>query len=199
MNYETKLSPSALDLYSNFQEILEYHCGYSEEQALRVFAKDIYTSDTSVFEDMTAGVVRSEIFDVVHQCSYAELKAIAKIDRSQESASISEKLVAVTTLLEGGDGNMAVEDAVKLVVSGSSEMVTGINSGNITADLIETIGNGELEFDHDELPEILEQIAQHAESANICRFVSNGMLSSRADLESALESRSTAVAKHRSL
>lgn len=199
MNYETKLTDSALDLYSNFQEILEFHCGYSEEQALRVFAKDLYTSDTSVFVDMSTGVVRPEIFDVVHHCSYAELKAIAKFDRSEEGASISEKLVAVTTLLEGGNGSMAVEDAVKLVVNGSSEMVAGINGGNITPELIDTISGGDFEYDSDELPETLEQIAQHHDSASICRFVSNGMLSGREELESVLETRSAAVSKRKSL
>ncbi|MBV5337381.1 MAG: hypothetical protein J0653_05345 [Deltaproteobacteria bacterium] len=198
-DYETSLTESALELFSNFSEILEYDLGCTKAHALKIFAFDLYTSSPTLFKDgnVNLGEIDSNILALVNQCSMTELRKIARVDRVENTATISEKLMAANMLLEGGNGIAHVEDVIELVVNGSNELIVAINTGNINAELIKTLEGGEFEYDGDEISETLESIASNSNCASICGYIENGLINSRDNLEEVVQSDTACVSSAR--
>lgn len=187
--YETSLTESALELFSNFSDILEYDLGCSKEHALKTFAYDLYTSSPTLFVDgnVNGGEIDPKIIDLVNQCSMSELRKIARVDRAEVTSTISEKLMAANILVEAGNRAVNVEDVIELIVNGSDSLIVAINSGNINADLIETLERGDFEYDADEISDVLESIASHPECARLCGYIENGTINSRDSLDDLMQ------------
>ena len=167
--YGTNLTSSALELFSNFSDIMEYDFGCGKESALNAFAFDLYTSSPTLFlnDNLAKGEIDPKILDLVNQCSMSELRKIARVDRGEDSITIkiSDKLSAANMLLEGGNRDVNVEDVMELVANASDSLILAINTGNISADLVEKLKNGDFDYDGDEISETLESIAMNPNCA----------------------------------
>lgn len=188
---DSSLSTSALELFSNFSDILEYDLGCSKEHALRTFSYDLYTSSPNIFAngDVNKGEIDLAIITIVNQCRMSELRKLARVNQSYNGATISEKLAAANMFLEGGNNSANIEDAINLIVNSSDSLITAINSGNINAKLKVILDD---DYDKDEMLDLLNDLASHSDSALICGYIENGTISSRDELDDILQADSSA-------
>lgn len=194
--YETSLSKSALELFNKFSDIMEYDLGYTKESTLKLFAFDLYTSSPTIFKNgaVSKGIIDPAITALVDQCSITDLRKLARVDREEDAPTISEKLAAANVLLEGGNGPAKVEDVIELITNASESLIMAINSGNITAALLETLGGDDFEYDSDELSYALEDIATSSNCAKICSYIENRTITDRDSLEDVVETGSSCAA-----
>lgn len=178
-----EMSESAEQLYESFKETM--HLLYDEEKARKMFAYDLCTSSPNVFldGDVNSGVVDPCIIEAVEQFSYREIESVVRIDRAEESsATISEKLVAISTLMRSG---ISIERAIPFVVNGSDAVVVEINAGNFDGELISALR--QFGYDDDEISEKLDEIVSCRAPSLVCNSINNGLVSDADELESILE------------